>query len=79
MQGKPLEQAKAGAKAFLEHLAERDEVTLIFFDSTVYPAVGPLVVGKEKAQLETRIDGTMAPASMIESSVPNVVTSVLLT
>jgi Ca-activated chloride channel family protein len=36
MAGEALEQAKAGAKAFLATLDARDQVTLLFFDGTVY-------------------------------------------
>lgn len=60
MTGAPLEQAKAGAKAFLATLDPRDEVTLVFFDGTVYPPFGPVELGKAKAELESRIDGISA-------------------
>jgi Ca-activated chloride channel family protein len=60
MDGKPLDEAKKGAKAFLDHLDDRDEVTIIFFDNNVYPAVGPMKLQTGRAQLESRIDGTMA-------------------
>ncbi len=60
MKGQPLDEAKRGAKAFLETLDARDEVTLIFFDGTVYPAFGPVEVGKAKAELASRIDGISA-------------------
>lgn len=60
MSGRPLDEAKRGAKAFLGTLDARDEVTLMFFDSRVYPAYGPVAVGKAKAELEARIDGISA-------------------
>jgi Ca-activated chloride channel family protein len=60
MQGRPLAEAKVGAKKFIESLSERDEVTLIFFDNTVYPGVGPLSLKEGRAELMTRIDGTIA-------------------
>jgi Ca-activated chloride channel family protein len=60
MAGRPLDEAKRGAKAFLGTLDARDEVTLMFFDSRVYPAYGPVAVGKAKAELEARIDGISA-------------------
>src|SRR5262249_49390756 len=41
MNGDPMAQAKAGAKAFLESLGDRDEVSLMFFDSAIYPATPP--------------------------------------
>jgi Ca-activated chloride channel family protein len=60
MAGQALEEAKRGAKAFLAALDPRDDVTLMFFDSRVYPPYGPVPVGKAKAELEGRIDGISA-------------------
>jgi Ca-activated chloride channel family protein len=60
MKGKPLEEAKRGAKAFLDTLDARDQVTLIFFDGQVYTPFGPVEVGKAKAELASRIDGISA-------------------
>jgi Ca-activated chloride channel family protein len=60
MKGRPLDEAKRGAKAFLGTLEARDEVTLVFFDRTVYPPYGPVEIGKSKAALESRIDGISA-------------------
>ena len=60
MDGKPLAEAKAGAKAFLATLDPRDQVTLVFFDDQVYPPIGPVEVGAGRGQLEQRIDGAIA-------------------
>ncbi len=60
MQGQPLAEAKKGAKAFLDTLDANDQVTLVFFDHTVYPPFGPVAVGKSKADLVARIDGISA-------------------
>ncbi len=60
MRGPPLNEAKAGAKAFLESLQARDQVGIEFFDSQLYPLVGPLDVGSAKADLAERIDGVTA-------------------
>ena len=60
MAGQPLAEAKRGAKAFLHTLDARDEVSLLFFDNNVYPAFGPVEVGKSMAELEARIDGVSA-------------------
>lgn len=60
MDGKPLEEAKKGAKAFLDNLSDNDEVAVLFFDSTVYPIVGPMKLATGRAQLEQRLDGTVA-------------------
>jgi Ca-activated chloride channel homolog len=60
MRGRPLQEAQRGAKAFLATLEARDQVTLLFFDRTVYPAFGPVPLGKARAELESRIDGISA-------------------
>ncbi len=60
MEGAPLEAAKRGAKAFLDALDPRDQVTLLFFDTNVYAPFGPVEVGKAKAELASRIDGVSA-------------------
>ncbi len=60
MEGQPLVEAKQGAKAFLGALDPRDRVTLLFFDSRIYPPIGPFEVGKRKKELEDRIDGVVA-------------------
>jgi Ca-activated chloride channel family protein len=60
MQGRPLAEAKVGAKKFLESLSERDEVTLMFFDNVVYPPMGPLTLKEGRAELMGRIDGAIA-------------------
>jgi Ca-activated chloride channel homolog len=60
MSGRALAEAKQGAKAFFDVLHARDEVTLLFFDSKLYPAVGPIKVGEGKAELVQRVDGTIA-------------------
>jgi Ca-activated chloride channel family protein len=60
MAGRPLDEAKAGAKAFLATLDPRDQITLEFFDAVVYPPVGPLTVKDARAELESRIDGVSA-------------------
>ncbi len=60
MQGQPLVEAKQGAKAFLGALDPRDRVTLLFFDSRIYPPIGPLELGKSKRELEDRLDGVIA-------------------
>lgn len=60
MRGKPLEEAKAGAKSFVNALADRDEVTLMFFDNQVYPAVGPNRLQTQRQTALSRIDMTIA-------------------
>jgi Ca-activated chloride channel homolog len=60
MRGKPLDEAKKGAKSFFDNLNDADEATLLFFDNKVYPAIGPLKLGAGRAQFQQRIDGVIA-------------------
>jgi Ca-activated chloride channel family protein len=60
MDGRPLAEAKSAAKAFLDVLDPRDQVTLVFFDAEVYPPFGPVAVGEHKAELVDRIEGVSA-------------------
>jgi Ca-activated chloride channel family protein len=60
MAGAPLKEAKAGARAFVQTLGDRDQGSLLFFDSEVYPAFGPLPLATGRNQLFTRIDGVAA-------------------
>ncbi len=61
MRGRPLAEAKVGAKRFLETLSDRDEVTLLFFDNNVYPPIGPRPLDAAgRADLAGRIDSTIA-------------------
>jgi Ca-activated chloride channel homolog len=60
MHGKPLQEAKEGAKAFLSHLGDQDTATLIFFDHVVHPPIGPVQIGRGRDELLARIDGAVA-------------------
>jgi Ca-activated chloride channel family protein len=60
MQGRPLEEAKAGAAAFIRALSDADDVTLAFFDNRLYPPVGPLSLGVGRAKLLDRLDWLIA-------------------
>lgn len=60
MRGAPLAQAKVGARSFFESLTDRDEVTIVFFDSKVYPPVGPYVLGSSRTEAIARVDGVIA-------------------
>ncbi len=60
MSGKPLAEAKQGAKAFLGTLHERDDVSLIFFNGNVFPTIGPKKLGPSRAELEAKIDSQIA-------------------
>ena len=60
MAGRPLAQAKSGAKAFMDSLGDRDEVSLLFFDSKLFPPIGPMQLGPNRKSLTERIDGVIA-------------------
>jgi Ca-activated chloride channel family protein len=60
MMGKPLAEAKAGADAFLDVLGDRDDVSIVFFDNTIYPEFGPLRLATSRPVLKQRIDGAIA-------------------
>jgi Ca-activated chloride channel family protein len=60
MGGQPMTEAKAGAHAFLDSLQNRDQVAIEFFDSEIYPVIGPVNIGEAKASLAQRVDGLAA-------------------
>ncbi|MDB4955891.1 MAG: hypothetical protein JWO36_3460, partial [Myxococcales bacterium] len=60
MQGEPMTEAKAGARAFLEGLGDRDSVGIMFFDNHVPPAPAPELLGKARARLVKQVDGVFA-------------------
>jgi Ca-activated chloride channel family protein len=60
MNGRPLEEAKEGAKAFLRSLHDGDEASLQLFDNNIYPPFGPVKIGERRASLIERIDQTFA-------------------
>jgi Ca-activated chloride channel family protein len=60
MRGRPLEEAKGGARSFLASLGDRDQVSLLFFDAVVYPPVGPVLLSTGRTQLVARIDAISA-------------------
>ncbi len=60
MNGKPLAEAKQGAKAFLGTLHERDDVSLIFFNGNVFLTIGPKKLGPSRGEIEGRIDAQIA-------------------
>ncbi len=60
MEGQPLAEAKAGAKAFLDGLGDRDAVSLMFFNDRVTPPDEPLPLAKSRGQLEAAVDASFA-------------------
>lgn len=60
MDGRPLSEAKAGARAFLAALDDRDQLAVSFFDDDVHPLVGPHVVGTSREELDVRLTGAVS-------------------
>lgn len=61
MRGQPLTDAKAGAKAFMGTLSERDELSILFFDSKVPDATAfHTLDAAGRAELGTAIDNVFA-------------------
>jgi Ca-activated chloride channel family protein len=61
MNGKPLDEAKRGAKGFFANLANNDDASLLFFDNRTYPIIGPVRMDeKGRSMLVQRIDGIAA-------------------
>jgi Ca-activated chloride channel family protein len=60
MQGRPLAEAKRGARSFLERLQPNDRATLLFFDQRVHAPFGPVRLADKKSELLARIDSVFA-------------------
>ena len=60
MNGRPMNEAKAGARVFLESLHDRDQASLMFFDSELYPPFGPVSIKEGRQQLLQRVDSAIA-------------------
>ena len=60
MAGRPLTQAKDGARTFLAALAPSDEATLLFFDSRVATPLGPLRIAEGRERLLAAVAGVNA-------------------
>jgi Ca-activated chloride channel family protein len=60
MNGDPLTEAKAGAKAFLDGLGDRDAASVLFFNDQVGTPDDPQPLGKSRAKLEAAIDASFA-------------------
>jgi Ca-activated chloride channel homolog len=60
MQGAPLTQAQAGARAFVRALADEDSVSYVPFDETVHPSRGPWRVGTDRAAIDGQVAMTSA-------------------
>lgn len=60
MNGKPMNEARKGAHAFLDSLSDVDQASLLFFDQEVYPPVGPMKMDTGRKTLQDRVDATVA-------------------
>jgi Ca-activated chloride channel family protein len=60
MNGRPMEEARAGARAFVEGLGARDQMALIFFDNQIYDTIGPVALEGGRPDLLSRLAGVTA-------------------
>ena len=60
MNGRPLQEAKAGAMAFLDGLGDRDAVSLLFFNGFVGEIDEPQTLRTSRGALKLAIDGIFA-------------------
>ncbi len=60
MGGRPLEEAQAGAVAFVDQLKDADQLTLVVFDNAVAPPAGPFAMATQRAQAKAYIQGLFA-------------------
>lgn len=60
MRGKPLDEARAAAKSFLQSLSARDEASILFFDSQLHPPTPAVRIGDGRPSLEKQLDAITA-------------------
>jgi Ca-activated chloride channel family protein len=60
MNGRPLQEAKAGAMAFLDGLADRDAVSVLFFNDSVGDLEAPKPLATSRAMFKLAVDGIFA-------------------
>jgi Ca-activated chloride channel family protein len=60
MRGQPLTEAKAGAKAFIAGLGDRDSLSVMFFDDQVQAPTPPQPLEKARAKLLEQVDQVFA-------------------
>ncbi len=60
MDGKPLQEAQAGALAFIDQLKDADQLTVVVFDGQVMPPAGPFTLGTQRADAKATIRGLFA-------------------
>jgi Ca-activated chloride channel family protein len=60
MNGDPMNEAKAGAKAFVEGLGDRDSLSIMFFSDTVDAPLPPEPLATARPKLLAQVDGAFA-------------------
>jgi Ca-activated chloride channel family protein len=60
MSGNPMNEAKAGARAFLDALGDRDSLQIMFFDHQVPEPTAPQPLARARATLRKQIDNVFA-------------------
>jgi len=60
MNGEPMNEAKAGAKAFIQGLGDRDSLSILFFSDSVDPALAPELLATARPKLLEQVDNTFA-------------------
>jgi Ca-activated chloride channel homolog len=60
MNGEPMNEAKAGAKAFIQGLGDRDSLAILFFSDSVDPALPPELLATARPKLMQQVDNTFA-------------------
>ena len=60
MNGEPMNEAKAGAKAFIQGLGDRDSLSIMFFSDSVDPALAPELLATARPKLLAQVDNTFA-------------------
>lgn len=60
MGGRPMQEARAGARAFIEGLNPRDAVALVLFDHQIYPTLGPVALDDGRKGMLSRIGEVVA-------------------
>ena len=60
MNGEPMREAKAGAKAFIQGLNDRDALSIMFFSDTVPVAQAPEPLATARPRLDQQVDDSFA-------------------
>jgi Ca-activated chloride channel homolog len=60
MNGEPMREAKAGAKAFIQGLSDRDALSIVFFSDTVDTPQTPESLSTARPRLDQQVDDSFA-------------------